>query len=145
MENTFTISCEISNSDVSVPLGMEIWINNNKIFDQDWIKETVPFSYKFTEEDGDYELKFVMKNKTIEHTKTDQDGNIVKDAVLSVTKIYFDDIELDKIISQTAIYTHDFNGTKEQTQMNFHKDLGCNGTVSMKFSTPIYIWLLENM
>jgi hypothetical protein len=44
-----------------------------------------------------------------------------------------------------AKYQHDFNGTGKLTTQNFYGELGCNGTVSLKFSTPIYIWLLENM
>jgi hypothetical protein len=34
--------------------------------------------------DAEHELRFVMKNKTAEHTEIDRIGNIVKDACLIV-------------------------------------------------------------
>ena len=145
MHDNFKISCKINTSDQSVPLGIEIWLDNDKIFDQDWVKETVDFEHVFDKPNGNHELKFVMKNKKPSHTTIDSCGNIIKDAMLSITKIFFDDIDLENVISQVAVYTHDFNGTGNQTQIKFHKDMGCNGTVSVKFSTPYYIWLLENM
>jgi len=49
------------------------------------------------------------------------------------------------MFTELATYTHDFNGTKELTQEKFYGVMGCNGTVSLKFATPIYLWLLENM
>jgi len=42
-------------------------------------------------------------------------------------------------------YCHDFNGTQPAVVDRFHGSLGCNGTVTLKFTTPIYLWLLENM
>jgi len=44
-----------------------------------------------------------------------------------------------------AQYQHDFNGTGNPTIDKFYGEMGCNGTVSLKFTTPIYLWLLENM
>jgi hypothetical protein len=38
-----------------------------------------------------------------------------------------------------------FNGTSEVTEDKFYSELGCNGTVSLKFTTPMYLWLLEHM
>ena len=46
---------------------------------------------------------------------------------------------------EQAVYTHDFNGTSKATENKFYGELGCNGTVSLKFSTPMYLWLLEHM
>jgi hypothetical protein len=94
--------------------------------------------------DAEHELRFVLKNKTAEHTKIDQDGNIVKDSWLTVSDLSFDEIQLGHIGTELAVYTHDFNGTGNQTQEKFYGTLGCNGSVSLKFTTPIYLWLLEN-
>ena len=86
-----------------------------------------------------------MKNKTTEHTKIDEQGNIVSDACLTITNLAFDEIELKQIVVDKAVYTHDFNGTQPETQEKFYGAMGCNGTVSLQFSTPMYLWLLENM
>ena len=37
------------------------------------------------------------------------------------------------------------NGTQPEIADNFFGIAGCNGTISFRFSTPIYLWLLENM
>jgi hypothetical protein len=49
------------------------------------------------------------------------------------------------MVTEQAVYTHDFNGTQQEIQDEFYSEMGCNGTVSLKFSTPIYLWLLEHM
>ena len=145
MENTVKISCVIDTTDRESALGMEIWLDDQQIFNQDWITESQTISYEFSDLDADHELRFVMKNKTVDHTKVDESGAIVKDACLVISDLAFDDIALGHIVTEKAEYTHDFNGTGSLTQHKFFGEIGCNGVVSLKFTTPIYLWLLENM
>ena len=49
------------------------------------------------------------------------------------------------MLVEQAVYTHDFNGTQPEIEDTFFGEMGCNGTVSLRFTTPIYLWLLENM
>ena len=42
-------------------------------------------------------------------------------------------------------FQHDFNGTQPEIKDTFFGEMGCNGTVSLRFTTPIYLWLLEHM
>jgi hypothetical protein len=124
---------------------MEIWFDDQKIFDQDWITESQTISYKLSDLDAEHELRFVMKNKTTAHTKVDESGVIVKDACLIISDLAFDDIALGHILTEKAVYTHNFNGNGEAVQDKFFGQIGCNGTVSLKFTTPMYLWLLENL
>jgi len=87
----------------------------------------------------------VLKNKTAEHTQVDDHGNIITDARLLITDLAFDEIKLGHMLVEQAVYTHNFNGTGATIQDKFYGELGCNGTVSLKFSTPMYLWLLEHM
>jgi hypothetical protein len=64
--------------------------------------------------------------------------------VVTVGSFEFEDINVNQIVQDLAVYTHDFNGSATKTQDKFFGSMGCNGTLSLKFSTPIYIWLLEN-
>ena len=105
--------------------------------------ETVRFD--FEEDDGEHELRVVLKNKLPEHTKIDAAGNIEQDAVITVSNFEFGGITVDQSVKEQAIYYHNFNGSAEHIQDEFYGIMGCNGTLSLKFSTPIYIWLLENM
>ena len=97
------------------------------------------------EDNTEHELRLVLKNKTTAHTQVDEHGNIVSDVRLQITDMAFDEIQLRNILAEQAVYTHDFNGTGKETEDKFYGELGCNGTVSLKFATPMYLWLLEHM
>ena len=97
------------------------------------------------DEGGEHELQFVMSGKTHQHTKIDEQGNILSDVLLELRDIVIDGIDISNMFYSHARYTHDFNGTQPQTTTTTHGSLGCNGVVSLKFSSPFYLWLLENM
>jgi hypothetical protein len=146
MENTVKkISCVVDTTDCKSALGLEIWLDDQQIFNQDWVTESQMVSYEFSALDAEHELRFVMKNKTVDHTKIDESGIIVKDACLIISDLAFDEITLGNIVTEQAVYTHDFNGNGKPTQDKFFGEMGCNGVVSLKFTTPLYLWLLENM
>lgn len=139
------ISCSIANSDPVTSLGLEIWLGNQKILNQEHVQESLVFEHEFSDDKAEHELRFVMKNKTPDHTKIDSVGNIEKDACLVINDVTFNEIPLGQILIEQAVYVHDFNGSGDQIKDQFFGIMGCNGTVSLKFSTPIYLWLLENM
>lgn len=145
MQPLVKISCTITTSDDSAPLGLEIWLDDQKLLDQNVVSQDILFVHELSDADAEHELRFVMKNKSTEHTKIDKAGNIVKDACLSVSDLRFDEIDLGHMLTEQAVYTHNFNGTGEQIQDTFFGIMGCNGVVSLRFSTPIYLWLLENL
>jgi hypothetical protein len=145
MDNTATFSCSIGTTDSSANLDLEIWFDQEQIFNSNHITETQTFQHSFDEEAAEHELRFIMKNKTGEHTKIDELGNITYDASLTISNIMFEEIDLGHVFVEQAVYTHDFNGTQPETKDTFFGILGCNGTVSLKFTTPIYLWLLEHM
>ena len=141
-----TITFNLATTDAMAELGFEAWIDQRKFLDVDHVKATQPVSVELDDQDDTaHELRLVLKNKTTEHTQVDEHGNIVADARLKITDVAFDEIQLRNIFSEQAVYTHDFNGTGKATEDKFYSELGCNGTVSLKFSTPMYLWLLEHM
>ena len=96
-------------------------------------------------EDRSHVLEFVLSGKTQEHTLVNDAGDITSDVTVRVQDISFDDIAIGQIFSELAEYHHDFNGTQPAIVDQFYGEMGCNGTVSLGFTTPIYLWLLENM
>ena len=138
-------SCKVGTSNSDVPLGMEVWIDDQKIFDQEHVLGDNRVDYEFDDDEGDHELRFVLKNKLPEHTTVDQAGKILSDATLLVSNIRFEDVSCQQIVYDSAEYLHSFNGINEPTKHRFYGEMGCNGTASLKFTTPIYLWLLENM
>lgn len=96
-------------------------------------------------DDRHHLLEIELLDKKLEHTQIDEQGNILSDLLVTVSDFKFDGIEIDQIVYTQATYNHDFNGTKDPVKDEFYGTMGCNGTVSMFFTTPVYLWLLENM
>jgi hypothetical protein len=142
---TASVAFNISPSDAACPLGVEVWINQQQIFNCNHLTATETVQFDVEDNDDKHELRVVLKNKLPEHTKIDAEGNIEQDAVITVSRFEFDEIRVDQVVQEQAVYYHDFNGSAAPVQDQFYGSMGCNGTVSLKFSTPIYIWMLENM
>ena len=100
---------------------------------------------EINDDDAQHELIIELLGKQSSHTQINDQGDIVKDAVVTVSNIVVDDIDISDIFSEKSQYRHNFNGTGDQVTERFYSTLGCNGTVTVNFSTPIYLWLLENM
>jgi hypothetical protein len=145
MTNTVAISCTLDTTNPMATLGFELWVDEKMLFDTDHVENKQQVLVEISDADGEHELRFVMKNKTQNHTQIDAAGNIVSDARLIVTELAFDEIKLGHMLTELAMYTHNFNDTKEPTQDKFYGEIGCNGAVSLKFATPMYLWLLEHM
>ncbi len=96
-------------------------------------------------DDESHVLTFVLSGKLPEHTQITEQGEIISDVTVRIEDIAFDDIVIDQIFSELAEYHHDFNGTQPAIIDRFYGEMGCNGTVRLEFTTPIYLWLLENM
>ena len=145
MTNT-SITFDLDSSDYHARLAFEVLLNNTVVFATDHVTAPTTITVAVPDDDAEHELKFVLKNKTQEHTKIDEiDGNIVSDAMLSISNIEFDEIKLGHMFFEQAVYHHDMNGSWPLGEHKFYGNMGCNGYVSLKFTAPVYIWLLENM
>ena len=146
MSSTVTISFRLGTTNTAVPLGFEAWVDNQKFFNTDHVQVDQPIQIEIADDDAEHELRLVMKNKRSDHTKVDLDGNIISDARLVITNLAFDDIDLGQLVTEHTIYTHDQNAQlPTPVQDKFYSEMGCNGIVSLKFTTPVYLWLLEHM
>ena len=143
--STVKFSCVVAPSKTAVPLGCEVWIDDTCVFDQNHVAEPVAVDHEFSDDDGEHVLRITLKNKLPEHTQIDDQGNIMSDALLGVTEISFDEIDCTQIVQNLAVYRHNLNGNGSEIEDQFFGDLGCNGSVELKFTTPVYLWLLENM
>jgi hypothetical protein len=139
------ISFNVETSDVSCPWSMEIWLDNEVLLKNSHVQEKIEFTHNINDAEGDHELRLIIQGKTTDHTKVDADGNIIKDATLEISSVTIDEIDVMQLFLEKCVYTHNFNGTQPEIADTFHGIAGCNGVISFKFSTPIYLWLLENM
>jgi hypothetical protein len=108
------------------------------------------FYVEFTadcQENTTNKLKVRLLNKSSSDTVTDN-GQIINDMLLNIKSIEIDDIDLG-----TLLWTHSsFKTDKPQkfneeivTELKNCINLGWNGTYELEFTTPFYIWLLENI
>jgi hypothetical protein len=142
-----TFSFELTPTNPTAELGFEVWINDRCVVSLDHVSECCTITGNLPDDsiEAEHTLKLVLKNKQLIHTQVSDTGEILQDSCLIVSQLKFDNIELGQLITELTDYNHDFNGTQPLITEQFFGTLGCNGTVTLKFSTPIYLWLLENM
>ena len=142
---TFDISFDLTSSDYDCGLGFEVFYNNKQILNIDHCRSSTMLAFTLDAEEGDQELKFIMKNKTMEHTTVDENNKIVNDACLNISNFTIDSAELGHTFLEQCKYHHDFNGSQEPVVDKFWEIMGCNGTLIFSFQSPIYLWLVMNM
>lgn len=126
-------------------LGFEAWLDEQCVYQTESLSEPTVVNHEFNDNNGEHTLRFVLKNKKPEHTQIDSNGEIVSDTYIDINNITFDEIELTHDLVSLFVYTHNFNNTGPESQQPFYNTMGCNGTAELRFTTPIYLWLLENM
>lgn len=142
--NTSTLAFGVSAT--GSDLTLTVTLDGDSIYQGQPQLETQRVTHHFDDgSQAEHVLVFELCGKLPEHTQLDQHGSIVSDRVITVSDLSFDDIQLDHVISQMSLYYHDHNGTTPRVAVPFHGTMGCNGRAELRFSTPIYLWLLENM
>jgi len=155
--DTVKLEFDIGTTNQNHQLGIKVMLDNNIIYDNSHVVKDEHISHDISDQDAEHELTIEMYGKLPHHTEVDSAGNVVKDALIAVENFKIDDIDISSILTTqpnqlyseapTHIiqYCHDFNGTQPAIVDRFHGCMGCNGIVTFKFTTPIYLWLLENM
>ena len=105
--------------------------------------------------EGAHSLDIVFLNKTMYDTKLDTNGNIVEDLLLNIDSIEIDDIDIGNLKWTASVYTPLYPESYKQRVLSAGQqisnevkncvNLGWNGTWSLPFTSPVYIWLLENI
>jgi len=90
-------------------------------------------------------VEFVLSGKIPDHTQIAESGEILEDRTVSICDVKIDGIDLGYLFNHISQYHHDLNGTSDPVIEKFYGVMGCNGTVEFRFSSPVYLWLLENM
>jgi len=128
------------------------------LFNDEVIKEseiTLPSGeVEYLEFDSEYStdtatIKIQLLNK--ENSDTVQsaiEGDIIQDMLLNIVSMEVDEIDLGQILFEDSDYVTDFpvEFAGETTQLVKRcVNLGWNGTWSLTWNNPFYIWLLEKI
>ena len=113
------------------------------------------FEFTTTLEEGNHCLEIVFQNKTDQDTTMDQNGNILSDLILNIDSIEIDEIDLGSLLWTASDYRPDYPEKYRLEMSKQGKDLpvsvkncvnlGWNGRWILPFTSPFYIWLLENI
>lgn len=140
------LSFKVTPSNPAMPVGLEVWVNQQQIFNAEALIEPVPIRYEFDDSiAAEYVLKVILKNKKSEHTRIDADNNILSDSLLELGDFELEGIAITQLVLEQADYKHNFNGHGVETTEKIYGTIGCNGILSLEFSTPLHNWLLEHM
>lgn len=102
-------------------------------------------SFEFDDTAGSRQIQIHMTGKLPEHTILDDDGNIIEDLLCEITDVELDGVSMGHMFTQHACYAHNYNNTGDAVAQQFFGSMGCNGTLSLNFTSPVYQWMLEHI
>lgn len=119
------------------------------------VNVTEYFEFDAEVNEGNCLLTIELINKSMRDTVLDSNGNIVQDLLLNIDSIEIGEIDLGTILWTHSEYKPDYPETykiKMQKQgiilpetVKNCVNLGWNGKWTLLFTSPFYIWLLENI
>ena len=136
----------------------KISVNGNMVVHSKLTKQPNETEYfEFTHEisEGDNTLEISLCNKGFGDTVVDREGNIINDMLLNIDSIEIDEIDLGSLkwtlSDYEPIYPERYRieaqqqGKELSLSVKNCVNLGWNGTWKLPFTSPFYIWLLENI
>lgn len=106
-------------------------------------EETFYVEFDADVEEGPTTLKIRLENKEWQDTVENEDKTaILKDMLLNIKSVEIDEIDLANMIYTKTEFVGD---EPERPVLDQCIDLGWNGTWTLSFDSPFYIWLLENI
>ena len=127
-------------------LRLQVRLDDSVIWDGYPLQNIETVTYDFDDSiEQEHVLEFHMRGKQPAHTVLTEDKTILQDRCIQINRLSFDEIELGHLFTEVTEYHHDHNGTTDPVTEKFYGVMGCNGRAEMRFRTPIYLWLLENM
>jgi len=124
-----------------------VWLDDHVVV-QSEIASTAEqiVSFERRVDEGNHVLKIRLENKTTADTVI-ENGNVIKDLLLNIDDITIDDISLGNLLWSAEYILDKPQIYKDQPidHLDGCVNLGWNGTYTLKFSSPFYIWLLEKL
>jgi len=144
-QETLHFKIGLSRSSTKKQPKFKIYVNNTELVCAELTgaaHTTEYFEFDAAVDEGDCHLAIEFLNKSVHDTVLDVNGNIIEDLLLNIESIEIDDIDLGQLIwSNSEFVATDPNRPTLKNCVN----LGWNGSYQLKFNSPFYLWLLENM
>jgi hypothetical protein len=141
-----------------LPPHVEIIVGDKSYFDGNITgTENKPDIIEFVnefEEGQSYFLRIKRSGKLGSQTVVNEKGEIIKDQLLHIKNLEIDSMDLGSLVYE-GVYVPEYpdpwatqqkqKGIELASSFKNAKDLGHNGTWTLKFDSPFYLWLLENL
>jgi hypothetical protein len=99
--------------------------------------------------EGTHQLKISLLNKDAStDVVKDENDQVVKDILLNIESIEIDDIDIGFIRYTNSVFHLDKKQLYQGTIIDSIPscvNLGFNGAYTLEFTSPFYLWLLENL
>ena len=115
--------------------------------------DIIEFEHEFAE-GKEYNLIINRAGKSGNQTVTNDKGDLLKDQLLHIKGIEIDEIDIGALVYE-GVYTPQYPepwatqqreaGVELRESFKNVTQMGHNGTWSFKFTSPFYMWLLENL
>ena len=116
---------------------------NQELIHEGLIAEPIELSWSGELKDTEQIIVIEMYNKRDGDTVLDENENIIKDVLLNIDNISFDGVDLNELVQMGSIYYPKSEYAPEVVKQCIN--LGWNGRWELRFSSPTYLWLLENL
>lgn len=117
--------------------------------------ETEYFEFDATVAEGKNSLIIEFNNKSVHDTVMDSNGTIIEDLLLNIDSVEIDEIDIGSLLWTASEYRPNYpemyriktaqSGQELPESLTNCVNLGWNGRWSLSFTSPYYIWLLENL
>jgi hypothetical protein len=124
-----------------------VWLDDHMVVASEIVSAAQQeIKFQRTIDKGIHTLKIRLENKINSDTVL-ANGEVVNDMLLNVDDIMIDDISLGNLLWSAEYILDNPQQYKGQTitKLDNCVNLGWNGTYILKFSSPFYIWLLEQL
>lgn len=150
-KETLNFKINLSGTGSPYPCKFRILVNNDIVTEDVTTPQTTLYEFNKEINEGIHYLKIELVNKNNIHIKKDDCGNMIENFLLNIESIEIDDINLDYLIWTNSKYYPNYPDEyidveqKKITTIINCVNLGWNGTWELEFTSPYYMWLLENI
>jgi hypothetical protein len=139
------ISISLSGTFWKDPPRAKVYINDNLIF-ENIVAELTEVKWSGNLSEGKHKLTIELIDKDKYQTVI-EDNKIAKDQLLNIEFVSFDEIDIGFLKHSLSSYYPDQKQYVNEAPLLVKNcvNLGYNGRWELEFTTPIYIWLLENI
>jgi hypothetical protein len=124
------------------PPKARILLDGKEIFRQHITESTTVLYQDKLTAGTDHQLAIELRHKLPEHTVIDEQGKIIEDSVLLIDSLSIEDVDItEQLSTNQKLFYYEHSGGRH----TLYNTLGVNGKAIINFSSPIYVWMLENI